>query len=250
MHPEGWLRRLYRAALPLEFRRRFRSSLANPRELRRRLSEPFDRHKTRHSRIPIRETRAGPDRRIRGGRFQGAGCYYQTALINTLISLRPGICLEIGTHHGGTTKIFESYFERYRPDGILITIDVRKFVDVESNRVRQLLVAPHDGSDDTEIRNLSVLRSELERAQAHHFDFAFIDGDHSESSFLADLRLYKQLSASPHYALLDDTKDAVHECCDAFRKRVVPRSSCYDFEDWPIFVGASLVWDYEIGEEA
>jgi hypothetical protein len=59
---------------------------------------------TRKSFIPIRELLLGPDRIINKGPFAGKPCYYKTGLLNTLIALRPQICLEIGTYYGGTKK--------------------------------------------------------------------------------------------------------------------------------------------------
>lgn len=145
---------------------------------------------------------------------------------------------------------------------MLITVDIRKYTNLESNRVRFVLVYPHvsnirDYHDvpeeqmlpdfrvhfhDSVEANCDILRGELESIGAEAFDFCFVDGDHQEASFLRDLEIVKSLSHHPHYALLDDTKDEIHECALVYQRKLVNELNHYDFEDWPIFVGASLVW--------
>ena len=65
----------------------------------------------------------------------------------------------------------------------------------------------------------------------------------------ASTRLYHPSSAGPNFPLAADMKYAVNGCCDALREKVVRCSSYYEFEDWPMFVGVSLVWDYGICEQ-
>jgi hypothetical protein len=187
--------------------------------------------------------------------------HYKTGLLNTLIALRPIICLEIGTYYGGTTKIFEYYFRKYEPKGVLITADIRKYINLTSKRVRQVLVYPHVCNickyhditpdqllpdfemhfDDSVEANCEILRKELKAVGAECFDFCFVDGDHQEVSFLRDLQIARLLSRPPHYTLIDDTKDEIHECAIVY-KRLMNEVNHYDFDDWPIFVGMSLIW--------
>jgi hypothetical protein len=216
---------------------------------------------TRKSFIPIRELLLGPDRIINKGPFAGKPCYYKTGLLNTLIALRPQICLEIGTYYGGTKKNFEYYFRKYEPKGVLITADIRKYINLTSKRVRQVLVYPHVCNickyhditpdqllpdfemhfDDSVEANCEILRKELKAVGAECFDFCFVDGDHQEVSFLRDLQIARLLSRPPHYTLIDDTKDEIHECAIVY-KRLMNEVNHYDFDDWPIFVGMSLIW--------
>lgn len=230
----------------------------------RRIRSILDRLLTLHCLISLRVRTDGADRFIQVGPYAGRECWYKTALLNTLITLRPKVCLEIGTYYGGTTAIFEQYFRDYMPDGILITADIKKYIDLSSHkRVRQVLVYPHiqnisryhDVSkaemlphtdiilNDSVDANVKILRKELRAIGKKMFDFAFIDGDHTEKSFLRDLEIIKQVCRAPHYALLDDTKEALHECYRTYREKVRTKYNHYEFEDWPIFVGMSLIWD-------
>ncbi|MEE9166840.1 MAG: class I SAM-dependent methyltransferase [Candidatus Neomarinimicrobiota bacterium] len=217
---------------------------------------------TRQSYVPLVELLPGPDRTIRGGPFAGTGCYYKTGLLNTLIKLRPTVCLEIGTYYGESSDVFDHYFRKYRPNGILITADIRNHKSLASDRIHQVLVYPHvenisDHHDvsseqmlpdsarhtnDSVNANCEIIQSELSKIGAKAFDFCFVDGDHQETSLLKDLQIVKTLSHSPHYALLDDTKDEIHESFTLYQKDLVRRYEHFDFEDWPIFVGASLIW--------
>jgi hypothetical protein len=217
---------------------------------------------TRHDFIPLVELFAGPDRVIRKGRYEGTGCYYRTALLNALVRIRPRVCLEIGTYKGVTSRVFEHYFSKYEPKGVLITTDIRRYADISSDRVRQVIVYPHVANithfhdvtreqmlpdadahvNDSLEANCAILRSEMKKIGAGVFDFSFVDGDHQRTSFLRDLEIVRALSRPPHYALLDDTKDETHECATIYQEELINRVSHYDFDDWPIFVGVSLIW--------
>jgi len=238
--------------------------------MRSQLSGPFsgfrsllDRLATRHAFVPLFVRLPGPDRTIRVGPYAGRKCWYKTALLNTLIALRPKVCLEIGTYLGGTTKIFERYFENYRPDGILITADIKRYIDLSNHkRVRQVLVYPHIKNiemyhpiseedmlpnakavmSDSVTANVEILLAELRAIGEQAFDFAFVDGNHTEVSLLKDLEIVKHTSHHPHYALLDDTKEALHETYCTYHEKIQIQYNHYDFEDWPMFVGTSLIW--------
>jgi len=200
------------------------------------------------------------------GQFAGAKCYYRTALLNVLIKLKPKICLEIGTHTGLTAQVFTAYFEKYKADGKLITADIKKYVDIKSDFSKQVLVYPHTlnvaeyhdvssqdmlagwaaQSQDSVKANCRILKEELVNIGADHFDFCFIDGDHQEASLRKDLEIAKALSRYPHYALLDDTKEGFHECSAVYAKSIINEVSHYDFDDWPIFIGSSLIWSPDL----
>ena len=218
---------------------------------------------TRNSFIPIVAPPEDFNRVIRAGKFAGKKCYYKTGLFNTLIKLRPRICLEIGTYYGGTARVFERYFKKYRRDGLLITADIKKYKDIEGKYIIQVVVYPHVGNigkyhnvfrkdllPDAEKKmgnsleeNCKILKEELKKIGAEYFDFSFIDGDHQRISFLRDIEIARRLSNSPHYILLDDTKDEAHESAFVYQGEIKNRFNHYDFEDWPIFVGMSLIWD-------
>ena len=223
---------------------------------------PKYRKTTRQAFIPIVKCTLVPDRTIHRGIHAGKGCYYKTALLNTLIQLKPKTCLEIGTHYGGTTEVFLRYFRRYQPDGVLITTDIKKYVELSGPRVRQVIVYPHIENiadwhtvewdemlpeareilKKSNAENIAILRKELEACGRKGFDFCFIDGDHTRTSFLRDLDIAWTLSLPPHYFLLDDVKEELHDCCPVYRKEIPPNDPHYEFEDWPIFIGQALIW--------
>ena len=72
-------------------------------------------------------------------------CFYQKALYATLCTLKPKICIEIGTHTGGTTQVFQQYFDDNNlSDGLLLTCDIKKYVDLSHlKNVKQLIVSHH-----------------------------------------------------------------------------------------------------------
>ena len=218
---------------------------------------------TMNSFIPIIESPKGKDGVIRKGKFRGRNCYYKVGLLNTLIKLKPKLCLEIGTHLGGTAKIFEYYFKKYRPDGILITCDIKCYIKLNSKYIRQVIVYPHinniedyhkvtknellpayeDHLENSVKANCEIIKKELSKIRASSFDFYFIDGDHTRISFLKDIEIAKALSTPPHYILLDDTKEEDHECCFVYQNELKLKFNHYDFDDWLIFVSMSLIWD-------
>lgn len=233
----------YRNILPEKIRLKIRNSILNPKLLKPNILVIRDRRITSNCFIPIQKRLSGPDRIIRKGQYKGKPCYYKTALLNTLIKLRPQICLEIGTHYGGTTKVFQHYFELYEPDGILITTDIKYFIKYpESKNIKQVIVEPYKEESNSIESSITILKNELEAINHEKFDFTYIDGDHKETSFLKDIRLHKSLSEHPNYALLDDTKDEAHESCFAYKNKVIKDFKTYEFDDWPIFTGTSLIY--------
>ena len=49
----------------------------------------------------------------------------------------------------------------------------------------------------------------------------------------------------PRHALLDDTQTEIWDCHRVYHEDVKHRYSHYDFKDWPIFTGVSLIWEKE-----
>lgn len=213
--------------------------------------------------IPLVEMRSeDPDRSIIAGEHMGSPCYYKTGLLNTLIALKPKVCLEIGTLFGGTAWVFQEYFDGHMPDGVLVTADVKQYVDLQSPNAFQAIVYPHsvdviarhsvvpdellDGSEamcnESVERNVDILTDWLHKVGVGKYDFAFIDADHARLSLLKDIEIATRLTSLPHYMLLDDTKEGVHEVSVVYKDELVSKYSTYDFEDWPVFVGASLIW--------
>lgn len=184
-------------------------------------------------------------------------CFYLKALFNTLIEIRPKICLEIGTNTGNSAKVFQNYFDKFEPNGVLITCDIKKYVDLSHlKNVKQVIVSHHISDiskyhqiNDAELSydyknsvttNINILQKLYQR-----YDFAFIDGDHTKDSFLKDIQICDSLLNEPKYMLIDDTKEPVHECSQVYYEEIKNNNKycCYDFEDWKNFVGCSLIYN-------
>ena len=184
--------------------------------------------------------------------FRGTLTFYVDALYSTLVEIRPRICLEIGTHRGGTAKTFQRYFDNYCKDGWLLTVDIKKYVNIEKDNIKQCVVYPHvenirphhmevadkdmlSGFEEIENsveKNCSIIQDELNKAGFDKFDFVFVDGDHQRESFLKDVEISKRLSHAPHYILLDDVCDYVHDSAIVFDEEIKPKYSHYLFENW------------------
>lgn len=198
------------------------------------------------------------DIRIPKGPHEGELRYYKTALLNTLIHLRPRLCLEIGTWRGGSAKVFRYYFNKYCPTGHLVTADIKRYENITSKHVTQVRVYPHTldifalhkkvAEDDL----LPNWRRNVERSveananmvlspiSKKKFDFAFVDGDHW--NLLKDVEIVKRVVKPPGYALLDDTTAFVWPCSWVYQDEIKPHFNTYDFEDWRMFPGTSLIW--------
>jgi predicted O-methyltransferase YrrM len=211
--------------------------------------------------IPL-QVNLGVDGVIIEGVHKGKEHYYKTCLLNVLMYLKPRISAEIGTWFGGTVKVFERYFEEHRPDGRLVTADIMLRGNLATERVRQVQVYPHsrtywtrhpvtdadllpDGCnqiDRSEDLNRAILERELSALDVFAFDFAFIDGDHAKESVVKDIAIAKALTKPPHYILLEDISEGIHEVSAYFRDDISKQWNHYDFQDWPILSGCSLIW--------
>jgi predicted O-methyltransferase YrrM len=189
---------------------------------------------------------------------------YRRALLNTLIELKPKNCLEFGSFRLESAAVFAYYFEKYQPEGKLITVDIalweRKYTELYN--VHSVMVYPH--SLDIESRhgeiqiyhpdwrkkitgtnsvviNGEIINKKMEDLSIDSFQFAFIDGDHSKSSFLSDLYITLPLIDKNGYILIDDIKDENHEICHYYRRELKPKYNFYEFEDWQPNPGMSLI---------
>lgn len=183
-------------------------------------------------------------------------CNYLKALFNTLVHFKPKKCIEIGTYNGNTTRVFQRYFDQYMPDGLLVTCDIKKYVDFSHlKNVKQIIVAHHIPNIDSIHRvtkdellfsdhNNSVQTNiNLLKQISPSYDFAFIDGDHTKASFLKDIEICESVLTAPQTMLIDDTKDTFHECSTVYYEMFKNNKNyeCYDFQDWYQFAGCSLV---------
>jgi hypothetical protein len=207
----------------------------------------------------------GADGVIIDGPHRGEPHHYKTALFNTLIALRPKVCLEIGTLHGGTAVVFERYFREYQNDGILISVDIKLYNNLNLEHVVQVKWYPHvawfndlhnvDESDllpdgarlwrNSVELNTRILRDELRRWGKHEFDMCFVDGDHRKASVVKDLEICKAVLAPPGYMLLEDVREGIHEVSAFYENEVKQQYEHFDFGEWPVLSGCALIWSGE-----
>jgi hypothetical protein len=218
------------------------------------------------NKIPFRGKLPKADRLIREGEHKSKACWYKSGLLNTLFCFTPLTCLEIGTHYGGTCEVFNYYFEKSKPDGFVITADIKTYKDLSYlTHVHPVLVYPHivdietwhhvddkdllsdakEKSVDSQNANTHIIQEALQSKGHELFDFAFVDGDHTETSMMRDIAIAKALTTPPHIILLDDTKEGLHESKQVYEEKIKPNHNSYEFDDWPIFIGCSLIWDKE-----
>jgi hypothetical protein len=199
----------------------------------------------------------------------GKQCFPNTALLATLIALKPKYCLEIGTNKGdkvSSSQVFFDYFNYYQEDGYLITTDIKIYEDHPRSNISKLIVYPHTNYNeikklhnvnkeellpDFEVKhiksvenNIKIISNEMDKLGIELFDFAYIDGDHEQESFRKDLEICLNLVKDPRFILCDDVKDPEHPCCIYFREKIKnnPLFGVYEFEDWDKEASLGLLW--------
>lgn len=182
--------------------------------------------------------------------------YYYDALYATLIHLMPKNCLEIGTYFGYSTEVFQKYFDNFRPDGKLITLDIKKYIDIIHPSVTQLLVHPYinDSNKYHDVQPENILPP-INDAQDNinivknvfneQFDFCFLDGDHNKPSIYNDFKLARALLKEPQYILFDDIDVPNHESTNVYQNEILnnPDLNVYDYGNWNVWIGAALLWN-------
>ncbi len=189
---------------------------------------------------------------------------FRQALLATLIHLKPKYCLEIGTHLGQSTEVFQKYFDEYQQDGIVVTVDIHKYKDLSHlKNVKQLIVHPHvdnssdwhyvnneellDHNVDSVAKNTEIIRGAIRNLSENHFDFCFLDGDHQRDSVMKDFAISRNVLSEPQYILFDDTEDdgGGHDSVDVYNEIVAEdRYNIYDFsKEWETYCGCALIWN-------
>ena len=188
---------------------------------------------------------------------------FREALFACLVQFKPKVCLEIGTHLGQSTEVFQNYFDEYQPDGIVVTVDIHKYKDIESKNVKQLIVHPHvnnssdwhyvkneellDHNVDSVVKNTELIKESIRNFSANQFDFCFLDGDHQRESVIKDFAISRSLLKEPQYILFDDTEDdgGGHDSVDVYNEIVAEEKyNIYDFsKEWNVYCGCALIWN-------
>lgn len=188
--------------------------------------------------------------------------YIYNALYDTLVCLKPKACLEIGTFHGQSARVFQDYFTEHCPEGILITIDIKHYVYLtDCPNVFQVIGHPHVANstqwhhvDDKELLEYtdSSVRANVKKInEANHgkkFDFCFLDGDHQLESVRRDFLIAANVLEPPKYILFDDIDVEQHDSARYYREQILTKEilNVYDYANWGVWVGAALIWQKEM----
>jgi cephalosporin hydroxylase len=186
--------------------------------------------------------------------------YFRDALYASLVHLKPKYCLEIGTHLGQSTAVFQQYFDEYQPDGLVVTVDITKLVTIDSKNVKQVIVHPHVSNSgdhhrvdenllthdtDSVKMNTDLIKEAIRNYPSLLFDFCFLDGDHQMQSVINDFEISRNVLGGSQYILLDDTEEEHHDSKRAYEEIVNSGShNVYDFsKEWGKYCGCALVWN-------
>ncbi len=183
---------------------------------------------------------------------------FRVSIYNVLVHLKPKYCLEIGSHLFQSSHVFHDYFKNYCPEGYLITCDIKKYCDFDSKHIIFTKVYPHtrkildwhavreedmlanalseENLNNSTQHNIALLLIELTKLGVTAFDFCFLDGDHTETSFRKDLEIALTLTKPPHYILIDDIDQNNHECSRVYHEEVKNNYCNYELS------GMSLIW--------
>lgn len=184
--------------------------------------------------------------------------HFRDALFASLVYLKPKYCLEIGTHVGQSTAVFQEYFNWYQPNGFVVTVDIKKYVDIDNKNIRQRIVHPHV-SNSTEwhyVNDNELLDHNVDSVKANtkiikeatggkDFDFCFLDGDHQRESVIRDFAISRNVLGGDQYILLDDTEENGHDSKTIYGEMLAEGIyNTYDFsKEWGCYCGCALVWN-------
>jgi len=184
--------------------------------------------------------------------------YFRDALFASLVYLKPKLCLEIGTHIGQSTLVFQKYFDEYQRDGIVITVDIKNYAHIVDRSIKQLIVHPHvsnssdwhyvndeellDHDVDSVALNTKIIQDAVDGAK---FDFCFLDGDHQRESVINDFAISRNVLGDDQYILLDDTEEAGHDSKTVYGEIVAANThNIYSFsKEWGVYCGCALIWN-------
>ncbi len=175
------------------------------------------------------------------------------ALWNLCLMLKPTYVVELGTWQGTSAMLVAKYLEKHRDgQGAIVTADVVTHLFVEEHPlVEKVQVYPHTehgleqapwaterfrrsdwkrGLDDSVTLNTELILKALRARGGQLFDLAYVDGDHSEEGLLRDLEIVKQVTAPPHYALLDDVYRN-YPAAKLYQEQLRDLYNHYDFDD-------------------
>lgn len=196
--------------------------------------------------------------------------YNHEVLYATLLELKPKICVEIGTHQGGSANVFQKYFNEHRQDGLLITCDVMNWVSprniedviaAQMPNCHYLKVYPHWA--DTYMceapntlpnwqnmihssidNNFNLIQGMLKTYGYDKADFVFIDADHRAICLSKDIILADRLTQN-NWVLIEDVDPlgTQHESHGYYQNvfKYYNIYDCYDFDNWNVHTNCALI---------
>ena len=186
--------------------------------------------------------------------------YYRDALYNCLVQLNPNNCLEIGTHRGASTGVFQHYIDGYNKNAKLLTCDTHYWEDRDKKmlhghgtdvlfnkdhkNIKRLIVKSYNKQNDNIDEILEYNKEIIKNNMIDKFNFVFIDGDHSYNGLKNDFNLINDLISYPCYILLDDCNNgSIYQCEKFFEESIKNNKNCefYYFDDWKKNVQQVLV---------
>jgi len=194
--------------------------------------------------------------------------HFRDALFASLVHLKPKLCLEIGTHVGQSTDVFQKYFDEYEPDGVVVTVDIKKYVDIASKNVKQLIVHPHvnnssdwhyvkneellDHNVDSVAKNTQLIKESIRNFSENQFDFCFLDGDHQRESVINDFAISRNVLSDDQYVLLDDTEEEGHDSKTIYGEISAANThNIYSFsKEWGVYCGCALIWNKKTPDDS
>lgn len=191
---------------------------------------------------------------------------YRNSILNTLLTLQPKYCCEIGSYLFQTSSVFSYYFLNHCVEGCLITLDVAEWSRGEPPaNVYPLMVYPYINYIEDEHGgiqpyfkdykkvvnkglspefNAMILKTRMAELQIPQFDFIFVDGDHTEESFLNDLRMAKIFTKPEGYILIDDVKEEKYSQYKVY-KELQRHNTFYEYDNFNPNPGMALIQNKE-----
>lgn len=114
--------------------------------------------------------------------------------------------LEIGTHMGGSARVWRDVFS----PKLLVCVDIQN--DLEEAKNNDNLTFIEGNSQDQQVR-----QAVLDKLGANKFDFIFLDGSHYYNDVKADFEYYSQLVRAGGVIGFHDVMIRGNDTCEVYR---------------------------------
>lgn len=145
-------------------------------------------------------------------KYRGLTCWQTPCdlwLLQEIIEERkPGVIIELGTAHGGTTIWLSDVLARVNPNGIVLTVDT-----IRRETVSDMLTGKEGSPNPKNVMffNCSSLdpmflaHATLQSGMHSNNVLVFVDSDHSEENVLKELETFSMLVGDGGYIVCHDT---------------------------------------------